>query len=513
MSSNNVLPQTSGNNNIVKLTDALGNPNYFVRSFKQGAEVLVPLADFIKYVDDSTKDIKSVIPSSTSAENPLVNKNDLQDTIGNLPNKVNKLETNYATLSSIVANMNDGKIRNSGGDISKSTTYTNQTAVFCPTSAVPKVKYVTGIKIPSLGYGCSIYKVTINDTTATSVKLADIPAHTEHYDFDGIIDLADNEYIGISGYFKYSNSAGTGYSYYYVDENNVVHETQGGTLSLEIEGFTEENDPYNVVVSADGRGDYITIHDALIGTYGIDTASHPVTIKVKAGIYDEPSMDGSFYPYCHYRHLAIIGDNKENTIVRNTNGYYYPNVQDNSCIKVAGNVYIANLTLISLSTNYQDPPDTEYTNRKAAYCVHIDAGASSGDVTEVNNCIMYNDHNCCVGIGIKTGQTIKIKNCEMRSNFVDPDAVYGGAVIYAHDDSGGTAGQMDEFLDIVGCILRSENSELGIKVLNVYGRDIVCTFVGNALSYLDAGSGCALGATTYKDKVCSGNNVSSMNYL
>lgn len=50
-------PQTSGNNNIVKLTDALGNPNYFVRSFKQGAEVLIPLADVIKYVDDSTKEL------------------------------------------------------------------------------------------------------------------------------------------------------------------------------------------------------------------------------------------------------------------------------------------------------------------------------------------------------------------------------------------------------------------------------------------------------------------------
>jgi len=442
---------------------------------------------------------------------------------GELPNRVGDLESGLDALNGNLANLKsnfdgfntiisdvNGKIYKSGGDISKSTTYTSKTTVFWPTSAVPKVKYVTGVKIPSLGNGCSIYKVTVNGTTATSVKLADIPAATEHYDV--FVELADNEYIGISDYFKYSNSAGTGYNYYYTDANNEVHQTSGGTVSLEIEGFAKEKDPYNVVVAADGSGDYTTIHDALVGTYGIDTASKPVTIKVKAGIYNEPSMDGSFYPYCHYRHLAIVGENKENTIIRNTNGYYYPNVQDNSCIKVAGNVYIANLTLISLSTNYQDPPDTEYTNRKAAYCVHIDAGASSGDITEVNNCIMYNDHNCCVGIGIKTKQTVKIKNCEMRSNFVDPDGVYGGAVIYAHDDSGGTAGQMDEFLDIVGCIIRSENSGLGIKVLNVYGCDIVCTFVGNALSYLDAGSGCALGAKTYKDKVCSGNNVSSMNY-
>ncbi|WP_173475133.1 SGNH/GDSL hydrolase family protein [Fibrobacter succinogenes] len=67
-------PQISGNNNIVKLTDALGNPNYFVRSFKQGAEVLIPLADVIGYVNASTQDIKSVIPPDTSAENQLVNE-------------------------------------------------------------------------------------------------------------------------------------------------------------------------------------------------------------------------------------------------------------------------------------------------------------------------------------------------------------------------------------------------------------------------------------------------------
>lgn len=421
--------------------------------------------------------------------------------LGEIDDIKNSIETIYKV---------NGIITNSGGNISKSTAYTTQTAVFWPKSSVPKIKYVTGIKLPSLEYGCSIYKVTENGSTATSVKLADIPAQTEHYNL--FVELADNEYIGISGFFKYSNSAGTGYDYYYADSNNVIHQTAGGTIALEIEGIAKGKDPYNVVVASDGSGDYTTIHDALVGTYGIDTASKPVTIKVKAGIYDEPSMDGGFYPYCNNRYLAIIGENKENTIVRNTNGYYYPSVQDNSCIKVAGNVYIANLTLISLATNYQDPPDTEYTNQKNAYCVHIDSEASSGDITEVNNCIMYNDHNCCVGIGIKTNHTVKIRNCEMRSHFVNPNITYGGAVIYAHDYSNDTAGQMREFLDIEGCIIRSENSGLGIKVLNVYGKDIVCSFVGNALSYLDAGSGCSLGATTYKDKVCSGNNVPIMNY-
>lgn len=91
----NLDPQTSGNNNIVKLTDALGNPSYFVRSFKQGAEVLIPLADVIGYIDDSTKDIKSVIPPDTTAENPLVNEKAMRElmlnTIGGRTYKTTKI--------------------------------------------------------------------------------------------------------------------------------------------------------------------------------------------------------------------------------------------------------------------------------------------------------------------------------------------------------------------------------------------------------------------------------------
>lgn len=428
---------------------------------------------------------------------------------GELLNKVENLETNFNGFSKIISDVN-GKIDKSGGDISKCTNYTNQTEVFWATSPVPKVKYVTGVKLPDLNYGCSIYKVTVSGSSATRVKLADIPAHTEHYDL--FVELADEEYIGISGHFMYSNSAGTGYNYYYTDANNEIHQTAGGTLSIEIEGFAQEKDPYNVIVASDGSGDYTTIHDALVGTYGVDTSTHPVTIHVKAGTYNEPSMTGNFNPYCDNRHLSIIGEDKVNTIVKNTNGYYYPGVQDNSCIKVSGNVYIANLTLISLTTDYQEPPDTEYTNKRFAYCIHVDSSASSGDVTEINNCIMYNDHSCCVGIGVKNSHSVVIKNCEMRSYFVSPDENFGGAVVYAHDNSFGTVGQMDEFLKILYCTLISENANLCVKVKNVYGMDIVCTFVGNALSFLNGGSGCEMGATTYKDRLCSGNNVANMNY-
>ena len=59
--SNNVIPQVSGNNNIVKLIDAEGNPDYFIRMFKQGHEVLIPLSDVMDKINGGIDEIKKLI--------------------------------------------------------------------------------------------------------------------------------------------------------------------------------------------------------------------------------------------------------------------------------------------------------------------------------------------------------------------------------------------------------------------------------------------------------------------
>ena len=84
--SNNVITQVSGNNNIVKLVDAQGNPEYFIRMFKQGHEVLIPLTDLMDKINGDVDEIKKLIPTDTSEQNPLVNNLKLYKELHRVPN-------------------------------------------------------------------------------------------------------------------------------------------------------------------------------------------------------------------------------------------------------------------------------------------------------------------------------------------------------------------------------------------------------------------------------------------
>lgn len=84
--SNNVIPQVSGNNNIVKLIDAEGKPEYFIRMFKQGHEVLIPLTDLMDKINGDVDEIKKLIPTDTSEQNPLVNNLKLYKELHRVPN-------------------------------------------------------------------------------------------------------------------------------------------------------------------------------------------------------------------------------------------------------------------------------------------------------------------------------------------------------------------------------------------------------------------------------------------
>ena len=84
--SNKAIPQVSGNNNIVKLVDAQGNPEYFIRMFKQGHEVLIPLTDLMDKINGDVVEIKKLIPTDTSEQNPLVNNLKLYKELHRVPN-------------------------------------------------------------------------------------------------------------------------------------------------------------------------------------------------------------------------------------------------------------------------------------------------------------------------------------------------------------------------------------------------------------------------------------------
>lgn len=83
---NKVIPQVSGENSIVRFVDANGKPNYFIRSFVSGSEVLTPLSEFVEGINESVDEVKKLIPTSTSEQNPLVNNLKLYKELHRVPN-------------------------------------------------------------------------------------------------------------------------------------------------------------------------------------------------------------------------------------------------------------------------------------------------------------------------------------------------------------------------------------------------------------------------------------------
>ena len=86
MSSNNVLPQTSGDLSIVHYADAQGNENFFIRAWVKGSKVLIPLKEVMDDVNSSIENIKKLIPEGTSEQNPLVNNLKLYKELHRVPN-------------------------------------------------------------------------------------------------------------------------------------------------------------------------------------------------------------------------------------------------------------------------------------------------------------------------------------------------------------------------------------------------------------------------------------------
>ena len=86
MSSNNILPQTSGDLSIVHYADAQGNENFFIRAWVKGSKVLIPLKEVMDDVNSSIENIKKLIPEGTSEQNPLVNNLKLYKELHRVPN-------------------------------------------------------------------------------------------------------------------------------------------------------------------------------------------------------------------------------------------------------------------------------------------------------------------------------------------------------------------------------------------------------------------------------------------
>ena len=493
-----------------ELTEALADyvtSTAFTQALALKQDVIVDLqqiragaADTVKYTSQSLTDAQK--------EQARANIGAASDS------EVSQLRSDVDDKTSIKAGMTDKTI------LTNSTT----NVAYVWFQVTPKLSHVDKIRFLAKSGTVTFYKVKVAGSTATMSEIQSVVNTSgENQTVKEInvnVDLGADEYIGVNGSFYYRSSGQVGFQSAYCNAAGTTIWWTGNGFACGFETVRYTNSVAKEYLDSKGGiftikksgGDFADIYSALIGTYGLDSASNPITLIVYPGSYETPTLAYSdfFATWLQKRYLSIIGTDKVNCILRNDKGYYNAsssgeNLGDNSVIKINGNVYIANLTLISTDDENESESSLLYHN---SYCLHTDIDANENSILEIHNCRLINDHAPCIGFGIPKNCTLKLTDCELESTFFDPNVVNGGAVIYGHDRHGSTV-QIEEHLVVKNCIIRSSNGH-AVKFTNNNSSLADCVFVGNACA-LPSGKGISLDSTTTVIAPSFGNNVADMN--
>ena len=253
-----------------------------------------------------------------------------------------------------------------------------------------------------------------------------------------------------------------------------------------------------VIVDANGKGDYTSLQEAIYKVN--DSADTHITILVMPGIYVMDEYDSTKRHFANKRNLSIIGLDKNTCIVRNDNGNYTTNPYiDNAPFKLSGKVLISNLTIISSD-------EQNNTGNGIAYCVHVDSEANEGDIMEIRDCILYNNHGACIGIGLRQGFTLKIVGCEVKSDLKSDDLTqtWQGAII-CHDQL--KSDVTNENLFIKDCLVES-NSEVCIVVNSAtYKNSIDLIAIGNTIVSTNSTRALTVNSPNTKNIRTGNNNI------
>ena len=300
--------------------------------------------------------------------------------------------------------------------------------------------------------------------------------------------------------------------------NAILHVDADGNIKTK--SFDSSKSIF-IIVDINGKGDYTSLEDAIKHAGDSYSENKDITILVMPGTYQmteiaTPTTQLSF----GNRNLNIIGVDREKCIIRGDNGYYStgyetgsPGFADSAPLKLAGNCYVANLTIISTDDNFQmQEGDTGDANsRHTAYCIHIDYYNNGRWTFHIHNCILKNDHYACIGCGLR-GNLI-VTDCIMECTMYDPAKIRG--CIYAHD-----SGQIDvpgpyDVVEVFvkNCILTG-NSGAPLTFFDSYHKTIHLTFAQNIV-FNEQGGDVLIMDSTYHDitKYSFGNNNSELNYI
>ena len=148
-----------------------------------------------------------------------------------------------------------------------------------------------------------------------------------------------------------------------------------------------------------------------------------------------------------------------------------------------------------------------------AYCIHADFGANAGDVMEINNCILINNHFACIGAGLKNDYTVKVVGCDLKSTMSENvTTVYRGTII-THNGSSGSTEEPHQHLYVKDCVITNTNGAYGVQSASAYDGQLAdFTLINNVVDVGEGEDGFFKSDNYSLTKKCFGNNIDSMNY-
>ena len=236
------------------------------------------------------------------------------------------------------------------------------------------------------------------------------------------------------------------------DGNEIIRVDENGVFVL---GKKIRN---NVVVAADGSGDYTSIQSA------IDASDNGSVIIVMPGEYEESVDIG-------HKEIYLIGMNKDTCIVRQgKRDYYHPPLW-------IGCGFVSNMTFYLYNGGEVITPDM------STYAVHLDQRWYGSRSVTFDNCKFKNDWlGSTIGCGVSKDCKIRLINCEFENNA-------SSAAFQVHTSNAVDCIGEWNYIEMIGCYCTGSNASAGVLLANSSASSIEnasgvkCRFIGNDIGF------------------------------
>ncbi len=353
-----------------------------------------------------------------------------------------------------------------------------------------------------------------------TIELSGVNAGLNYIDVQ--LETENETYIVTKSWMSYTGAGSTGQMLYSVtlDGDKFTNKSGVANFQVKMTVFVKESEKEDVpdnqiVVAKDGSGSYTTINAALKQAYTIESRDNPITIIIKPGVYKEVLFIGGKH------NVSLVGTDRDTCIIRDDSGNY-----NNAPVRIEGNSYIANLTIIA---THSDDPTYETRERDpgvwmdtvGSYAIHIDDAHNDDDLDylyKVENCKLYSEQMAVVGCGLHKNQSVELVNCEIIKNL--SQALYDNPVytkhgaVFCHTLSSNTKDYTKfgyQRFSMTGCSVTA-NIDRTLE-LGTVGTEADVTFVNNTF-YSDALE-LEKSVTMHGDfkltQESSGNNVTKLN--